>query len=1364
MRSLLLVFSLLFTPLILGNERYYFSTLALEDGLSQITVVCILQDSKGFMWFGTRNGLNRYDGYNFDIFLTNVEDNTTISDNHILCIEEDKNGNLWVGTNNGLNKLDLSTNQFERFFFNPTDNQSLSHNTILSLHHDKEGNLWVGTNEGVCLYNPSTNAFQRIDLGDIKDRVNAIVRRGDELYVGTLNSGLIVYNLTTSNFHTYTHNHSDSRSIPHNYVRAVFIDSDENLWIGTRHGGVGFQKKGEKEFTIYNQDNGLTNNYVRCITESPEGKILVGTYNGLNVIDSETRKIEQYKKYGLGQGDLSHYSVIYTYFDRAQTLWVGTYAGGICYYNRYGQKFQFYRPNAGQGDVLGIIGPMLELGKNLYIATEGGGLLVMDKNTGLFRRYKMFEGKTEEYGKNTIKSLCLDGNRILCGTNIGTIHSFDINTNRFSFAYDLKNERSIYYLSRTQSGDLIAGSVSNNGLIFISPDGNIRQQPVLDNKEIIISDVRCILEIEKDIFLVGTRNDGLYYYDRKNKKIKGHRNISANKPGEIPENYVSSIYKDSMGNIWIGTFGGGISHFDLETGYFTTYNTKTGLLENNICAITEDDNMHLWISTIAGISDFDIENKSFINYTHSNGIKIDEFTPHAGIKLENKNIIFSGSNGFVLFNPQKISVNPYIPPIVLRNLFINNERILPGMEDGVLSEQLNNQKEIVLKYNQSNITIEFSALNFVFSDKNQYAYMLEGFDKEWNDAGSRRVAYYTNIPPGNYKFIVRGSNNDGAWNNDGASIFIKILPPIWKTWWAYCLYTALLFAILFFIFRYFNEKRRLQNDIKMKQMEAKTQREFHEARNKLFTNFSHELRTPLTLIMSPIEDLLEKEELSPKGEHSVHLMRNNAKRLLRLVNNLMDFQKKESGTMSLKISEGDFAGFAREMVSAFEELARNRNIDLEIISPETQIKTWFDYSMMEKVFFNFLSNAFKNVPNKGSIIVSLKTLSIDKLQEQFSEKASLFSEHNISYIALEIKDSGIGIAKDQLEDIFIPFYQVAQNEHSSSGTGLGLSLSRSIIEMHRGTVWAESPDGGGALFRVILPIDKSLFSPGEMVNNDSMYNSSLPDSIEIPDDYETEKDKKKREETILVVEDNVELRLYIVSHLAEHYKVIEASNGEEGLIKAMNMLPDLIISDLMMPKMDGMEMCSKIKNDIRTSHIPVIMLTARSMADDIKEGYETGADDYITKPFDSTLLVVRVNNIIQSRARLKDIYGKRFSLESMGIEAVSLDERFMQKLYTILENNISNPELDLDSFSKEIGMSRTNLYRKIKAITGLSPKEYIRNFRLSIATKMLKDAKMPVSDVYVAVGFNSHAYFSNCFKAHFGVSPSEYANNPLGDK
>jgi len=1346
--TILILFSSFLLQFSQASERYYFTNLSLKDGLSQITVTSIYQDKKGFMWFGTRNGLNRYDGYNFEVFTFGNDKTSSLSDNHVLCINGNESGNLWIGTNNGLNKFDLTTNRIEQYFYAADDKQSLSNNMVFSLCTDKQNNIWIGTNSGLNLYNRQTNAFTRYDLGGLLNNnpVYGIVCIGDDLFLGT-HRGLIRYNIKNNQDYHYP-------SSPVK-IRSLYKDFYDNLWIGTQDKGVFLLLKGEDAFTVFDTGNGLTNNYVRSITQSPDGQtILIGTFNGLNVIDIRTNNITQYKEYDSENGNLSHYSIQSLYYDKYQTLWVGTYAGGIDYHSPYGERFRFYNPASKDRSITGIIGPVVETKDYLYIATEGSGLLEMDRKTESYKAYKLYEDNQSAYARNILKSLYLDGDRILCGTNAGTIYSFNLQTKRFSLFHDFRSQNGIYYIGKNRNGDIVVGGVNQIGLTFLS-NGRVKNIfPLRDGTQVSFPNIRCVYEVDKDIYLIGSRNNGLYYYDMNKGEMQHFTSSQSDTKNTLPENYITFIFRDRKKNIWIGTFGGGFCLFNIENKDFTTYNMSQGLPDNNICAIVEDSRHHLWISTISGITDFDPVSKSFRNYAYSSGIRINEFTPHVGLKLSDEQIIFSGNNGFLSFNPANISYNPNVPPIVLENLYVNNEKIPVGGD--ILKESLGSQPGITLKYNESNISIEYSALNYIYSNKNEYAYKLEGFDEDWNEVGSRRMAYYTNIPPGKYTFIVRGANNDGVWNNEGASIGITILPPLWKTWWAYTLYILFVVGILAFIYRYFCEKRRLENDIKLRQAEARAQEEFHQERNKLFTNFSHELRTPLTLILSPLDDIAEKPELiPPQMENKIHLMRNNAQRLLRLVNNLMDFQKKESGTMKLKISEGDFIAFTEEMIILFKELAASRNIGFNFTHSVETLDYWFDKSLMEKVYFNFLSNAFKNTPNGGAVSVELDLVPLDKLKNDFPSHSGSFVDNDNKYIILRINDTGSGIAESELEKIFAPFYQVAQNEHSASGTGLGLSLSKSIIEMHHGVVWAENTEWKGASFRCILPVDKSLYSEEDFDETRQYINASANVQVLETLQKRDEADKKKLY-TILVVEDNADVRNYIISHLNEDYNIISAANGADAIDKAIAHMPDLIISDVMMPKMNGMEMAVQLKNDLRTGHIPIIMITAKAMPDDMKEGYEVGADDYITKPFNASVLVARVKNIIRSREKLKEIYGKRFSLESLGVETTSADDRFLQKLYKAIENNVSNPELNLDSFSKEIGMSKANLYRKIKALTNLSPTEFIRNFRLEMAAKIMKEARLPVSEIYVTVGFSSHAYFSNCFKALYGISPTDY--------
>ncbi|MDR1632267.1 MAG: response regulator [Dysgonamonadaceae bacterium] len=1299
----------------LGAKDYYFSNLSLKDGLSQITVLAICQDSHGYLWFGTRNGLNKFNGYTFEKYYHDAQNDNSLTDNYIHCLVEDNDGNLWIGTNNGLSKMDLSTNKITQYFAEDGNDKSLSNNMIYALCKDENGDVWIGTINGLNVYDKKTDTFKHYFL-DEKLRDNAMYTmccRDGTLFMGTY-QGVIAGNFK---------NGEKSKHYPNpNHVRSICVDDNKKLWIGTQDKGLFIEN--EDGFVNITAENGLSNNYVRSIVASPDGKqMLIGTSNGLNVIDLESLKITmQYKNYDNDDGVLSHFSIQSMFFDPQNTLWVGTYAGGVNYCSTFGARFRYFNPAEKTDQMTGVIGQSVETTGYLYFATEGGGLLEMNKQTGAFRTYLLFPDENA-YPKNILKSVYLDGNRILCGTNLGVIYSFDLKSKRFSLFHDFKSQIGIYYIGRNLENEIIVGCVDPIGMVIIK-DGNVQPDfPLKDGKSIAFRNMRCFSEIEKNIFLIGTRNDGLFLYDRNTFDMQQFTTqYFAEKKYALPENYITTLFRDSRNRIWIGTFGGGFCLFDLTTKYFTNFNVSDGLHNNNVCAIVEDNNGHLWISAISGISDFNPADRSFRNYTYSNGIKVNEFTPHTGMKTSDGQIIFSGNNGFVMFNPNEISYNPTAPAILLENLFINNSKVEIGSK--TLPKALSEQKEIVLKYNQTNFSIEYVALNFIFSNKNKYAYKMEGFDAEWNEVGTRRMAYYTNIPSGAYIFKVKAANNDGVWSDTAVEMVIKVLPPPWKSGWAYLLYFIVLASILYFIYQYFAEKKRFENELKIQQAEAKAQQEFNAERSRLFTNFSHELRAPLTLIISPLNDLSEHSgNLTQEQTGKIAIMKNNAQRLLRLVNNLMDFRKNESGMLKPKLVKSDFVAFAREMTLNFKEMATSREIDFRFNTDVKEIFMSFDKNLMEKVFFNFLSNAFKNTPDGGEVAVSL------------------FVPHP-GAIRFEIRDSGVGVPEPELEKIFQPFYQVAQNEYSASGTGLGLSLSKSIIEMHSGKVWAENNEDRGATFQCILPTDKTGSD-----ENDYTKCSNIAET------------GTKKKHVILVVEDNFDVRDYIVSHLNTAYNVIQASNGEEACEKAVNHLPDLIISDVVMPRMDGITMAQTLKNDIRTGHIPIILLTAKVLPEDQTEGYNIGADDYIVKPFNSSVLLARVKNLLAVREKLKEIYGKRFSIENFGIETTSADERFIQKLYEVMDKNISNPDFKLDEFSREIGMSKANLYRKIKSVTNFSPNEFIRNFRLETAAKILKNTDLPVSEIYVAVGFNSHAYFSNCFKTLYGISPTEFAES-----
>lgn len=632
-------------------------------------------------------------------------------------------------------------------------------------------------------------------------------------------------------------------------------------------------------------------------------------------------------------------------------------------------------------------------------------------------------------------------------------------------------------------------------------------------------------------------------------------------------------------------------------------------------------------------------------------------------------------------------------------------------------------------------------------------YRLEGFDAEWNYVGDRRMAYYTNLPPGKYVFRVRGSNNDEVWNEAGASVAIRVLPPFWATGWAFLLYAVVAGGALMFVVYHTRQKHKLEEAVLREKLQAEAREEFHAERSKLFTNFSHELRSPLTLIMSPLERILNGRDHAPELRGSLLLMYDNARRLLRIVNNLLDFTKREYGKLRLRVAEENMTEFAREMFLIFNELAACRGIDFQFVANDATGPMWFDRSLMEKVFFNLLSNAFKNTPNNGQITLRLTVCSRAGLEGQGITPEN--GQVGDRFLVVDVQDSGSGVRPEERRKIFTPFYQVVQNEHANSGTGLGLSLTKSIVELHRGCCWVEDAPRYGALFRCLLPIGKAWFGADEMMDEHPA--SYVPAESCIAFREEDAVSPPEGSYTILVVEDNADMRRYIASCLGLHYRVKSVASAEQALRHITADPPDLVISDLMMAGMDGLDMCRRLKGQEETAHIPIIMLTARTSVMDIRTGYESGVDDYVTKPFNALVLQARVKNLLEGRRTLKRFYGKDFSLTTLGIEVSgSDDERLLQRLYGIITANLINSGLNLYDYCQDLGMSRANLYRKIKSITGLSPSEFVRNFRIETAAKLLRESKMPVSEISVIVGFSSLAYFSTSFKTVYGLSPSRY--------
>jgi signal transduction histidine kinase/DNA-binding response OmpR family regulator len=879
----------------------------------------------------------------------------------------------------------------------------------------------------------------------------------------------------------------------------------------------------------------------------------------------------------------------------------------------------------------------------------------------------------------------------------------------------------------------------------------------------------------------------------------------------LSDNAVYVIYEDTLiarNTLWIGTRNG-LNRFDVEHETFTRYTEQNGLPNNTIAGILSDRRGNLWISTFHGLAKlvlspanggvnsaegFDPRIETFRNYHPSDGLQSYEFNQRACYEGKDGTLYFGGINGLNFFHPDSIRDNPHVPPVMLTDFQIFNNSVKPR-SDAPLKQSISITEQITLSYKHSVFSFEFAALDYTAPERNQYAYKLEGFNDKWIDLGTRRFVTFTNLDPGEYVLRVKGSNNDGVWNEDGASLKIIISPPPWKTWWAYTLYVLFGLGLVYVFRRFEMSKIKLAHDLKLQRLEAQKLHEVDQIKSRFFANISHEFRTPLTLILGPLERLLAGDwQGNPHEQYG--LMHRSAKRLLHLINQLLDLSKLEEGSMPLRAKPENLIHLLKFIVASFASLAERKQILLRLDAsalPKSDgsevepLVVYLDRDKFEKCMNNLLANAIKFTPAGGEVSVAVAVAGgSDQNGDGRGEKGEgrrvmgekrlspiAFRPSHFTFVQIAIKDTGIGIPADQLDKIFDRFYQVADERtsthtHKREGTGIGLALTKELIELHRGKIHVESELGKGSTFIVRLPLGKEHLKPEEIVeasDQSSVASDQLPVSgVEHPASSIQDQASCDEQQVILIVEDNLDMRVHIRDLLHQSYRIIDAGDGTEGLEKAAAAIPDLIISDVMMPEMDGFEFCRRIKTDERTSHIPVILLTARASERSKLEGLETGADDYLTKPFNANELRIRANNLIEQRRQLRERFSREVTLQPKDIAITTADELFLQRVMAIIDKHLSDPDFSVEAFAQEFRMSRVQLHRKIKALTDQSPREFIRTLRLRAAAKLLEQGKFTVTEIAYEVGFNNLSYFAKCFREEFGVLPSEYSADNLKGK
>jgi signal transduction histidine kinase/ligand-binding sensor domain-containing protein/DNA-binding response OmpR family regulator len=1365
--------------LISQPDHFRFSHLNINDGLSNNQVNCILKDSIGFMWFGTKSGLNRFDGYSFKIFRHDHHDSTSISDNYITSIFEDHLGKLWINTNNGLNIYDPRSETFYHdtaLFLNALNISDISINKI---YKDNNGNYWyIGTSSGLYKFlkkdditlnfnhnpNDSTSIATNLISDICEDSENNIwiIHHNGVLEMMDYGSNKIVYR----NYHLYGKYNGE-------YLEyGIFIDSDQDVWIYISNyaRGIFYFDVQDKSFQHINTKSSnvkLNTDVVRGVVQDKNGFIWIGTdHGGINVLDKNNftiRYMSHDKEY---DKSLSQNSITSLYKDNIGTIWIGTFKKGINYHHEDMIKFSLFKNQVNDPDNLFYddVNCFAENNNgNIWIGTNGGGLLYYNRKKNRLTSYTHDPKNPHSLSNDIIVSLFIDHRQKLwIGTYYGGLNCFD--GKRFihyrhnpSDPESLADDR-VWEIFEDSERNLWVGTLGK-GLDLMDRKTNTFHHYRFGEPNSVHSDyIFSIIEDQDKNLWIGHAH-GLDFYDRKSNRFILYDN-DINDPFSLSNNNTITIIEDSRGMIWVGTREG-LNLFNKTRNNFKVFVMQDGLPDNTINTILEDNNGNLWISTINGLSNLIISKDlhsdslifSFKNYDASDGLQGKEFNENAALKTSRGELIFGGPNGFNIFNPGDIKQNLIVPELVITDFQIFNKSVNTGEEINgrlLFKQSITHTKQIVLKYSENIFSIEFAALSYFHPAKNKYAYILEDFNTDWlTTDGTQRKATYTNMDPGDYVFKVRASNNDGIWNEEGISLNITILPPFWKTRLAILIYVILVISILLISRTLIVRRERINNRIKQERQEAKHMHEMDMMKIKFFTNISHEFRTPLSLIINPINKLLNKTN-DPEQKHKFLMISRNAKRLLNLANQLLDFRKMDIEEFRFNPSEGDITSVVNEVAESFSDLAEKKKIDFQTEAGVNNLNMIFDQDKLEKILYNLLSNAFKFTHEHGSI--SVKTSITDGINDDNNKRR---------WFEITVSDTGIGIPADKHDKIFERFFQnvVPSSTVINSGSGVGLALTKEFVKLHGGDISLRSNIDKGSSFNVRLPVKTADEYIAEQTSVDETEKShKILSHHRIAGKFKRNRIDQKKP-VILLVEDSEDFRFYLKDNLLEYYNIIEAANGREGWKKAVHSVPDLIVSDIIMSDMDGIELCRKVKNNQKTAHVPVILLTARATEKQKIEGFEAGADDYITKPFSFEILQSRISNLISLRKSLREDYIKQFQIQPREINITSLDEKLIRKAIDIVEKNISEPDFSVRDLSREMAMSRVHLYKKLSYITGKTPIEFIRLIRLKRAAQLLEKSQLTVSEIAYEVGFNSPKYFTKQFKAEYKILPSLYSEN-----
>lgn len=1331
--SVLIGIIALTTYTIAPAQQMLFRNYSVNDGMSSNTVWNIIQDDQGYMWFGTKNGLNRFDGHTFKIYQAHESDSSSPINSFIHSICRYDSTRFWVGTEEGLYVLDLVKEKFTKV-------RALGNDLIFSIIQDDIGNMWVGTrSQGLYKYDKVKKRFLNYRKGYSKvsishNQIRKLQQDNDgNIWIGTFGEGVDVLNPSTGSIKHIKAGTTDQH-LSNNFILSLYKDLSGNMWIGTLSGGLNCWLKDQNKIIVYKSGttNAISDNIVRAIYQPDKDKIYIGTEKGLNVLDLTQNKFTYFTNNLNDPYSISDNAVYFIYPDNDGGIWVGTYFGGVNYFVKDGTGFNFYY-NTGATDGLSgkAVSCFLEDKPGYFwVGTENGGLNYFDSYTGKFKKYP-FLPQQEKLSYNNIHALYKDkeGN-LWVGTFSGGLNVINLKTGKIRHylndALDPTSlsSNSIYSITEDSKGNIWVGTVKGLNIYNKEKDAFIR----IVDKDLQNS---CIYKIYEDAagnIWVATYEGGIICKKAGTDEWIQYNTHNSN----ISSNRIISLLDDGKGNLWLGTDGGGLNKLNLSTKKITNY-TASASLPSVIFGILQDEKNGIWLSTNEGILKFS-ENPIFVlSFANAGNFNNRLYNYNAYYKASDGRMFMGSISGMCTFYPDKIALNSNDNNLVLTNFKLFNQDVSFNDKNAPLTVSPAYADLIKLHHNQSVISFGFAALNYRDPNRIRYAYKMEGFDDNWNIVGGQRNATYTNLPPGHYTFKVKATDVYGNWNESTTDIKVVVKPPFYKTIFAYIVYAILIGVGIWILKNYFKRREQAKNAIKLERMKAQKEHEFYQQKIDFFTTMAHEIRTPLSLIMAPLEKLLSTEN-APETIKQLNVMEQNTQRLLTLVNQLLDFRRIESDIYTIKKERLELVSYIHSLYSRFSPIAQQKGIKFHMSTEVNQLYMEADAEALQKIFSNLLINAFKFAKSFVGIKISLPD-TITNSQKK---------------VSISVSDDGVGIPQDELQTVFTPFFKVSSPEHqikNIGGTGIGLSLAKALAEKHEGEINVVSKQGDTTTFSLTLPYEQNstVVSPsleGQIENN----NATLPG--------------------ILIVEDDVNMLDFISTNFkGEGYNIYCAVNGVEAL-KVLEAQPvELVLSDVMMPEMDGMSLCKKIKNSIDYSHIPVILLTAKGNSDAELQGIESGADAYVVKPFKWKHITALVKNLLENRNKLKEKFNRQPLADISSITTNTHDKKFIETIINIVESRIDDYRLSVEELSKELAMSRSTLHKKLKAISGHVPNEFIRLVRLRTAAKLLISGEYSISEVGYKTGFNSPSYFSRCFIQQFKLTPSEflekYQNNDI---